>query len=309
MYKKKSILIVGGTGFIGYHLAKKSIIKGLKVTSLSSKKPKKTKKLSKVKYIFCDISKKKDLEKTLKRKNFNYVVNLGGYVDHTNKRKTFKSHFNGCKNLADLFLRKKIKKFVQIGSCVEYGRHVSPQIETFYSNPEKQTSTYGKAKLLATNYLLKLFKELNFPATILRLYLCYGSRQDKNRFLPIIINGCINNEKFSCSEATQFRDFVHVTDVVNAIFKSLNNKKARGEIFNVGTGKPHQLKSIILLIKKISKGGIPEFGKIPLRSDETLVLFPSIKKIKKLLNWEPKISFRKGIRLTIKYYLNKKKNL
>ena len=56
----------------------------------------------------------------------------------------------------------------------------------------KQTSTYGKAKLLATNYLLKLFREFNFPVTILRLYLSYGPRQDINRFLPILAAGCIS---------------------------------------------------------------------------------------------------------------------
>ena len=303
---KKKILIVGGTGFIGYHLAKKSLKKGLLVTSLSSKKPKQLRRLAKVKYILCDISKKKNLKKNLEKKNYNYVVNLGGYVDHTNKAKTLESHFNGCKNLADIFLKKKIRSFVQIGSCVEYGRHYSPQIETLHCDPMKQTSTYGKAKLLATNYLLKLFREFNFPVTILRLYLSYGPRQDINRFLPIIINGCINDKKFPCSSGTQLRDFVHVEDVVKAIFKCFNNKKARGEIFNLGTGKPRKLKSIIFLIKKISKGGIPEFGKIFLRKDETLILFPSIKKIKNLLNWEPKISFQKGIRSTIEYYRKKK---
>ena len=61
--KKKSILIVGGTGFIGYHLAKTALKKNFQITSLSSKKPKKFRKLPKVKYILCDISKKKILEK------------------------------------------------------------------------------------------------------------------------------------------------------------------------------------------------------------------------------------------------------
>ena len=56
---KKSILIVGGTGFIGYHLAKESLKKGWLVTSISTRKPKKLRKLKKVKYIICDITKKK----------------------------------------------------------------------------------------------------------------------------------------------------------------------------------------------------------------------------------------------------------
>jgi Nucleoside-diphosphate-sugar epimerases len=55
--KRKKILIVGGTGFIGYHLAKKSLEKNWEVTSISTKTPKKKRYLKKVKYIFCDISK------------------------------------------------------------------------------------------------------------------------------------------------------------------------------------------------------------------------------------------------------------
>ena len=79
--KNRSILIVGGTGFVGYHLAKKSLKKGWKVTSISTKRPKKIRYLKRVKYILCDISKKNFLKKKI-RENFNYVVNLGGYVDH-----------------------------------------------------------------------------------------------------------------------------------------------------------------------------------------------------------------------------------
>ena len=105
MNSKNNILIVGGTGFIGYHLAKKSLKKGWKVTSVSSKPPKKIRYLSKVKYIICDITKKKSLKKSIKR-SFKYIVNLGGYVDHTNKKKTFKSHYTGCKNLREIFLKK-----------------------------------------------------------------------------------------------------------------------------------------------------------------------------------------------------------
>ena len=63
MNKKKEILIIGGTGFIGYHLAKKCIKKNWQVTSISTKLPPKKRYLSKVKYLLCDITKKKYLKK------------------------------------------------------------------------------------------------------------------------------------------------------------------------------------------------------------------------------------------------------
>ena len=304
MNSKNNILIVGGTGFIGYHLAKKSLKKGWDVTSISSSPPKKIRYLKKVKYIISDITKKKSLQKKIK-KNFDYVVNLGGYVDHSNKKKTFESHYIGCKNLAKIFLKKNLLAFVQIGSCVEYGKSRSPQKENIRCNPKTIKSVYGKAKLLVSKYLVNLFKKKKFPSTVLRLYLAYGPKQDTNRFFPIIIKGCIKNEKFPCSKGNQLRDFVHVEDVVEAILKSLKNKNAKGQIINIGSGKPRKIKDIINHVKKISKGGFPQFGKIKLRKDEILKIYPSIKKAKNKINWKPKISFRKGLKSTIKFYNEK----
>tara|TARA_Y100000590_G_scaffold409430_1_gene501605 strand:- start:3232 stop:4152 length:921 start_codon:yes stop_codon:yes gene_type:complete len=296
-----NILIVGGTGFIGYHLAKKCLAKGWNVTSISSRKPKKKRYLPKAKYIICDISKKKLLKRKIKN-SFKYVVNLGGYVDHSSKRKTFQSHYIGCKNLAEIFLKKMPKAFVQMGSSVEYGRLKSPQKENLKCNLKSIQSVYGKAKLKSSIYLINLFKRNKFPSTILRLYLAYGPRQDINRFLPIIIKACIKNQKFSCSEGIQLRDFVYVDDVVNAILKSLINKKARGQIINLGSGKPKKIKNIIQTVNRTLKGGEPQFGKIKLRKDEILELYPNIKKAKKIINWKPKTSFEKGLTKTIKYY-------
>ena len=301
MNLKNNILIVGGTGFIGYHLAKKSLKKGWQVTSISSKLPKKIRYLPKVKYILCDITKKRFLKRNI-RKPFKYVVNLGGYVDHSNKKKTFKSHYIGCKNLAEIFLKKMPISFVQMGSSVEYGNLISPQEENAKCDPKLVKSIYGKAKLLSSIHLMNLFRKKKFPATILRLYLAYGPKQDINRFLPIVIKGCIKNEKFPCSKGNQLRDFVYVDDVIDAILKSLTNKNAKGQIINIASGKPRKIRNIIEHVKKISKGGYPQFGKIKLRKDEIPKLYPNIQKAEKTINWKPKISFKKGLKLTVKFY-------
>ena len=295
MSLKNNILIVGGTGFIGYHLAKKSLKKGWQVTSISSRLPRKKRYLPKVKYILCDITKKKSLKKNI-RKPFNYVVNLGGYVDHTNRKKVFKSHYIGCKNLAEIFLKKTPIAFVQMGSGAEYGDVKSPQKENTKCNPK---SVYGQAKLLSSIYLIDLFKKHKFPSTILRLYNTYGPRQDLNRFIPIVISGCTKNKKFPCSKGNQLRDFLHIDDVVDAILKSLTNKNAKGQIINIGSGEPRIIKNIIEYIKKISKGGYPLFGKVKLRRDEILTVYPDINKARNKIGWRPKISFKKGLKVTI----------
>ena len=55
-------------------------------------------------------------------------------------------------------------------------------------------------------------------------------------------------------------------------------------------------------MKRISKGGYPQFGKIKLRKDEILKLYSNIKKAEKKINWRPKILFKKGLKSTIKFY-------
>ena len=88
MKKRKKILIVGGTGFIGFHLASQLVKKNYIVTSLSTKLPTKKRKVSRASYLICDICKFNQLKKILnKNKEFDYVINLGGYVDHSNKKK------------------------------------------------------------------------------------------------------------------------------------------------------------------------------------------------------------------------------
>tara|TARA_B100001175_G_C19410882_1_gene591061 strand:+ start:62 stop:982 length:921 start_codon:yes stop_codon:yes gene_type:complete len=302
---KNKILIVGGTGFIGYHLAKKSLKMGWQVTSISKKPPKKIRSVTKVKYLYCDLKKKKFLKKIIKT-NYDYVVNLGGYVDHSNTKRVIASHYLGCKNLTDIFIKKKIKSFVQMGSSLEYGNLKSPQKEIYNYNFNLIKSTYAKAKLLATLHLIKMFKEKNFPSTILRLYLAYGPKQDFNRLIPVVIKACKENKKFNCSNGNQLRDFVYINDVIDAIIKALKNKNAIGQIINVGSGKPIKVKKIIMYIKKVLKGGQPLFGKIKLRKDESIKNYANVKKAKKLINWIPKISFKEGLDSTIKYYNEQK---
>ena len=105
MFKKKSkphLLVVGGTGFIGYHLALSAKKRGWKVTSMSINRPKKYRYVDGVNYLRIDINNLKELKKKLIG-SFNYVVNLGGYVDHTSFEndgdKIIKAHFIGVINL------------------------------------------------------------------------------------------------------------------------------------------------------------------------------------------------------------------
>ena len=208
MKKKIKILIPGGTGFLGYHLALFCKKKGWIIHSLSQFKPKKNRKVPGVKYIFCDIRNKKRLKDKLNN-YYDYIVNFSGYVDHSKNKSITRIHFQGCKNLVSNFQNNKPRKFIQIGSSIEYGKRKSPQKEISIRKIDT-LSVYGNAKLKSTLFLLSLFKKQSFPSTILRLYLVYGPNQDNNRLIPYVISNSLKGKKFNCSPGNQFRDFTYI---------------------------------------------------------------------------------------------------
>ncbi len=300
MKTKIKILIPGGTGFIGYHLALFAKKKGWIVHSLSKSKPRKKRRIKGVKYIICDVRKLNAIKFKLDN-YYDYIVNLSGYVDHSKNKSIIATHFQGCKNLVFNFKNNKPRKFVQIGSSIEYGKQKSPQKETSLKKIDT-LSVYGNAKLKSTLFLLSLYNKEYFPTTVLRLYLAYGPNQDNNRIIPYVISNSLKGKKFNCSPGNQFRDFTYIDDVINAIYKTLKSKKSNGELINIGFGKPNKIKDVIQKIVKYIGKGEPIFSKLKIRNDEPKNLYPNIKKAKRILNWSPKINLRNGIKKTIKFY-------
>jgi len=294
----KNVLVVGGTGFLGYHVCTKLIKKKYSVLSLSSKQPIKKRIVKGVKYILADIRNKKDLE-ILNKKNINFIINLAGYIDHSGNKKNLKTHFIGTKNLADKFLKSKFTNFIQAGTSLEYGNVKSPQKERVR---EKPVGKYGKTKLQANLYLEKLRKNYGFPYVVLRIYQIFGPNQDSTRLVPFVIRSCLKNLEFPCTHGKQIRDFLYVDDFTDLISKILTSKKKFSGIFNIGSGKPISIQKLINYIKNKIGKGTPLYGKVKMRKEEQMLFFPETKKIKNAINWKPKTSLSTSLNKTIKYY-------
>ena len=303
--KKNKLLIVGGTGFIGNALAKELVKNKNNVFSLSTKKNKIKRKIPKVKYLRGDMKSLTSLEKVLKNLNFDHVVNCGGYVEHKNKKEVENSHYKGTQNLYKFFKDKNLKSFIQIGSSSEYGDVKIPHDEKVKCNPK---GIYGKFKYKATKFLLKQYKKNKFPVTILRFYQIYGPQQDYNRFIPQLIKASIKKKKFLTSKGQQYRDFLFIDDAVNAMIKTMIKSKSKGQIINIGYGKGIKLKKIMNKVKKMNNFFNPDYGKIKMRKDEKLKVYPKIIKSLKILGWKPKISINKGLEKTNKYFFKKLKS-
>ena len=153
-------------------------------------------------------------------------------------------------------------------------------------------------------FLQMIYRSENFPSSVLRIFLTYGPGQKQNRFIPQIIKGCLKNSDFKTSSGKQIRDFCYIEDVIRAINMTLLSKKSNGKVYNVGSGKPLKIKSIVELIKSLVGKGKPVYGSFKLRKNENINLYPSINKIKKELGWIPKTKFQDGLIKTIDFYKN-----
>ena len=300
--KNDSILIVGGTGFIGLHIVKEALDRNLQVTIISKNHNALPLRIKGVEYLEVDISNIEKLSNKLKGRGFHHVINLGGYVDHSDYSsggdRVFDVHFNGTKNIIGSINKDILRSFIQIGSSDEYGMNAAPQNE---SQRESPISPYSLAKTVTTHFLQMLYRTEQFPVVILRPFLVYGPGQGMNRFIPQVINGCIKGDEFPTSEGMQLRDFCFISDFVQSVFSSIGNAKVHGEVINVASGDPISIKDVVIKIQKIVTTGSPQFGQTSYRNGENMKLYADITKAKSLLNWEPRVSLDEGLKKTINF--------
>ena len=303
---KRRLLVIGGAGFIGTHIAKEALVRGFKVSIISKNYKSFSERLDDVEYLAIDISLEDDLLHQLRSRVFHYVINLAGYIDHSHYYdggdKVIDVHFNGTKNIVNCINRDNLISFVQIGSSDEYGNNPAPQSEDLRELP---ISPYSFAKTAATHFLQMLYITEKFPVVILRPFLVYGPGQEGNRFIPQIIHGCLNDDEFPVSQGEQLRDFCFISDIVDAVFLTFNNSDTHGEVINIASGDLISIKDIVINIQKIIGMGKPQFGKVPYRVGENMELYANILKAKKLLNWESKVDLRFGLKETINFYRDK----
>lgn len=295
------LLIVGGTGFIGRHLCTEARAHGYAVTSLSTAEP--SAPVPGVRYLTGDISRNPAAAEFLRGLDFEYVVNAGGYIDHSpfrsNGRRVVDVHLGGAINLVAACNREVLKKFVQIGSSDEYGSAQAPQHEAMREEP---IAPYSFAKAAASQLLQTLWRSERFPAAVARLFLVYGPGQNEKRFLPQLIAGCLRDQEFPVSEGAQLRDFCHVSDVAKGILAMLDAPEACGEVINIASGQPVSIAEMITRVRELVGAGRPRFGEIAYRPGESMALYADITKAGRLLDWRARISLDEGLRTTIDWY-------
>lgn len=295
------LLVVGGSGFIGSHIVGHAARLGWDVTALGlSRRPDHA--VANVRRVVADVTDNASLRAALVNTTFDYVVNGGGYIDHTpflrGGRKVLTTHFDGVCNLIEVLGHGALRSFVNLGSSDEYGDAPAPQSEHAREAP---ISPYAVGKVAATHFLQMLHRTEQFPSTTLRLFLTYGPCQDDRRFLPQVIKGCLDGRSFAASAGEQVRDFCYVQDTVDAVFAALTCPAARGEVINIGSGQPVTIREVTETVRRLVGRGLPQFGAIAYRPAENMRLFADVSKAKALLGWEPKMPLETGLQLTTQW--------
>ena len=297
MQKLKSI-VTAAAGIIGSNLVDRLVENGHKVIVIDNFVSGKKSNLShqskkNVKIVKLDISNNKKLGKYFK--GVNYVFHLAGLAEIIpsikNPRKYLINNTLGTLNVLEAAKKVKIKKFIYAASSSCYG--IPKKIPTKETEKIDTKHPYAFSKFLGEETVIKYANLFKMPNISCRFFNVYGPRLNTNgQYGAVFSNFLIQKKKGKpltiVGNGKQTRDFIHVDDLTN-VFIKLAKSNLKNKIYNLGSGKETSINKIASII-----GGKKIF--IPTRPGDPDRSCANISKIKKDINWKPKISINEGIK-------------
>lgn len=294
-----SCLVTGGAGFIGSHLVERLLKDGHRVIVLDNFSTgrrenlvhlKENKNLSIVK-IDISVGGKK-LEKCFK--GIDWVFHLAALADIVPSIVApldyHRANVDGTVNIIEASRKAGIKRFIYAASSSCYG------IPDIYPTPEtapiRPQYPYALTKNVGEQYVLHWGEIYKLPVISLRLFNVYGPKSRTSGTYGAVF-GTFLAQKLAgkpftvVGDGRQRRDFTFVADVVSAIITAAKSD-VTNEIFNVGSGTTYSVNRLVELL-----GG--EVTHIPKRPGEPDCTLADIRKIKKILGWQPRVPFEKGV--------------
>ncbi len=302
MNKKIKSIVTGGAGFIGSNLVDRLAKEGHQVTVIDNFISGNKENLSHqskriVKIINLDIVQDKKLNKYFY--NVDYVFHLAGLAEIIPSIKNPKNYFInnvlGTLNVLEACKNKKIKKFVYAASSSCYGNP-----KKFPTSEDEKVDTknpYAMTKFLGEELVMKYATIFGMPNVSFRFFNVYGPRLNTSGQYGAVFSNFLKQKKNKkpltiVGNGNQTRDFIYVEDLIDAFLQILKNKKVN-EIYNLGSGKETSINKIAQIF-----GGKKIF--VPKRPGEPKRSLANISKIRKDINWTPKISIEEGIKRFLK---------
>ena len=260
--------------------------------------------LSESNILSCDITSKVSVDAIFKKYVPRTIFNLasyGGYSKHIDTTLIYETNVLGNLNILEACKEMDIRCYIHAGSSSEYGSNCSAPLEDDIMQPN---SHYSLSKVTCA-YQIKYYAEFfSVPAVNFRLYSIYGSWEEPDRLIPIVIQKARNRELPPFVSPDISRDFLHVFDCIEAFLDASINIKSEmiGESFNIASGHKTTISDIALLIK--NNFGVlqdPVYQAYEKRSWDLAEWYGNNQKAREFFNWTPKLSLLKGLQQTFEW--------
>ncbi len=290
-------LVTGGCGFIGSHLTEQLLSQGHEVVILDNLSCGRLANITsfekhpKLRVITADIVDREQIAPLFT--GVDWVFHLAGIADIVPSIERpdayFQNNVVGTLNVLQCARDAGVKRLVYAASSSSYG--IPAQYPTPESSPIQPQYPYALTKYMGEELVLHWAQVYKLPAVSLRLFNVYGPRSRTTgaygAVFGVFLAQKLNGRPYTVvGDGQQTRDFTYVEDVANA-FVHAAQSEASGEAINVGSGNHYSVNYLVSLL-----GG--EKVHIPKRPGEPDCTFADTAKIKRLLNWAPKVSFEQG---------------
>ena len=294
----KKALVTGGAGFIGSHLVDRLLSDGHNVTVLDNFSTGRSQNLEHhknnhaLKIVESDISEYDTIDGYFE--NIDWVFHIAALADIVPSiKKPFdyhRSNVDGTINVLEASRANGVKRFIYAASSSCYG---IPDGFSTHENTEIRTEhPYALTKNIGEQYVMHWGKVYGLPVVSLRMFNVYGPRSRTSgtygAVFGVFLAQKLSNKPFTVvGDGNQTRDFTYVTDIVDAYIKTAESDVCN-EIFNLGSGHTYSVNTLVELL-----GG--EVIHIPKRPGEPDCTFADISKVQKMIGWEARIPFEKGV--------------
>lgn len=315
---KKTILITGAAGFIGFHLSRNLLEKNYKVMGIDNinsyysvkLKKDRLKILKKYKnFIFkkIDLSNFKQLNLFLRKKKIDVIYNLaaqaGVRYSLKDPKSYIKSNIEGFHNILEITKLKKIRKFIYASSSSVYGDQ--KKFPTTEKNYGEQKNLYSLSKNFNEKLAQLYYDSFKTNSIGLRFFTVYGEWGRPDMLYYKYMNAIKERKTIQLYNfGNHTRDFTYISDVVDILCRilDLNEKKYfRNNIFNICSGNPINLISYLKFIDK-TFGKKCNIKKIPKQNIEILKTHGSNEKIRKLVKKKNFINYKDGLIKTVNWF-------
>lgn len=294
--ENKIILITGATGFVGKNFIKYLLKKENKIRIITlNRNIEKANKMFKEKNVTNLDLNEDDIYIKINKMKPNIVIHLASYLTSLRTKKVLeeliKVNIEFPTKLLNEFEVNQIEYFFNFGTFAEYAMGTE-KIENAY--------LYSATKSAFKSILDFYSNTLKFKYFNLIPYSIYGRKDNQKKVMDYIVDSMYSSSKIDMSLGEQILDFIHIDDICEYIYKILKNRDRipNKENLFLGTGKGTSIKELSLIMESIYKKSVNiNWGGKPYRENDIFYAVAPIQKNKLYLNWNPKISIEKGIKI------------